>query len=144
MSQVHERLRADLMAEFPHDASIVLQSTGPDLSSFIDTLGWRLYYEKVDFIPKSLSLGSQGDKLAGILQERHDKDLKDSWLIEGPDGARWVAKAMSLSLPAPENSANRAGEPVSQLAWVNAHEGTIHVAHAGQNCLLSVSCTVCC
>jgi len=140
VSQIHERLGADVMAEFAHDASIVLKATGPDLDSFIDTLGWRLYDEKVDFIKQKLAAGSQSNKLAAILQERHDKGPEDSWPIEGPDGARWVAEAMTLSLTGPGGSA---GEPFSRMAWVNSHGGTIHVGYAGGQCLLSVSCTAC-
>lgn len=89
------------MAKFASDASIVLDATGPDLNSFIETLGWRLYDETFEHIKQSLTASNHSDRLAEVLQERYNRDLGSSWSIEGPGGARWVAKAMTLSL-APE------------------------------------------
>ena len=138
--QVHDNPGDDPMEEFAHNALIVLKATGPDLDSFIDTLGWRLYDERVDFIKQKLAASNQTDQLAEVLRQRYSKELEDSWLIEGSGGARWVAEAMTLSLTEPGGSAE---EPGSKLAWLNAHGGTIHSAQNDGDRLLSISCTAC-
>lgn len=131
-------LGADLMAEFAHDASIVLRATGSDLDSFLDTLGRRLYDKPLGLIEQKLAATNQRNKPAAILRERHDKGPEGDWPIEGPDGARWVAEAMALS-DTPEDS----GQNVSKIVWVNTHGGTVHVGYAGGNCLLAVPCMAC-
>lgn len=137
ISQVFERTWMPLINEFAHDASIALQATGPDLDSFIETLGSRLYAEDSTFIKNKLTESDKGSKLALILEERHNNG---EWPIEGSNGARWVAEAMTLSLIDP---GKRGGEPISKMAFVNAHGGTIHVGYAGLNCLISASCPGC-
>lgn len=137
ISQAYERTWTPLIDEFAYDASIVLQATGPDIDSFIETLGTRLYSEDSTFIKSQLAIGDKTSKLARILKERHNNG---EWPIEGPDGARWVADAMTLSLVDP---GKRGGEPITKLAFVNAHGGTIHVGYAGLNCLICASCPGC-
>ncbi|KAL8921862.1 MAG: hypothetical protein Q9172_003795 [Xanthocarpia lactea] len=140
ISDVYIRPRGcNLMAELAREASIVLKSTGPDLNSFVHTLGWRLYDQGVDFINRKLVARNELDKLAVILRKRYNQTTEDSWPIEGPEGARWLADAMSLSFPTPEVH----GEPLSRMAWVNAHGDTLHVGYAGLSCLLSVLCVSC-
>ncbi|KAL8920386.1 MAG: hypothetical protein Q9208_006267 [Pyrenodesmia sp. 3 TL-2023] len=140
VSQAHGRLEADPIVEFAHEASIVLDATGPDLDSFIDTLGCRLYDERFDFIKQKLAAANQSAQLAGVLQERCNKELGNSWLIEGPGGARWVAEIMTLSLT---NPGRKRGEPVSRMAFIGAHGDTIHAGPTGGNHLVSISCTAC-
>lgn len=133
-------LACDLMAEFAREASIVLRATGPDIDSFISTLGQRLYCQKAEYINQKLVANNEWDKLTSVLRKRHHPDTQNTWPIEGPDGARWLAEAMTLSLITPDVFV---GEPVSRMAWVNLHGGTIHVGYAGLSCILSVLCSSC-
>ncbi|KAL8978792.1 MAG: hypothetical protein Q9205_005713 [Flavoplaca limonia] len=111
VSQVHEYPQGESLLEFAHEASIVLDATGPDLNSFIESLGWRLYNETPNFIKQKLAAANQSDELARVLRERCNKELGATWSIEGPGGARWVAEAMTLSLT---NPGGKRGEAVSQ------------------------------
>ncbi len=139
ISQVHEQFEDDILAQFAHDASIVLRVSGPDLDSFIDTLAGRLYgIGDIGLVKQRLGIDGKRNKLAAILQGRHDKRSEDSWPIDGPDGARWIAEALSLI-----GDGGSEGKAESQIAYLDAHGGTIHTAYAGGNCLLSVFCTTC-
>ena len=138
--QVNDHLGADPMLDFAHDATFVLKTTGPDLDSFIETLGWRLYDERVEIINQKLAAENLRDSLARVIQEEYKKEKQDDWAIEGPRGTRWVAQAMTLSL---KDSGGGKSEPFSRLAYLNAHGATIHAAYAGGNRLISVSCTAC-
>ncbi|CAG8978423.1 hypothetical protein HYALB_00013112 [Hymenoscyphus albidus] len=140
VSQVYRRLGASPIAEFAHDAYITLQSTGPDLYTFIETLGSRLYDEDAASIKSKLFLENQIDKLTYILRVKHNQGK--GFPIEGPDGARWVAEAMKFT-----SSRGSSANPASRLAFLMAHGGTIHCGFAsgpgGHNCLISVACPGC-
>ena len=140
ISHIYRRhTESDNMAVFALEASIVLKATGPNPASFIDTLGSRLYDGKPPLIKQALMANNEWDKLASTLRKRHDEEL-DNWPIEGPDGARWLAKAMTLSL---KETGDFHPEPMSRMAYLNSHGGTIHAGHIGLNCVLSVPCTSC-
>ncbi|KAH6980870.1 hypothetical protein BKA56DRAFT_586092 [Ilyonectria sp. MPI-CAGE-AT-0026] len=138
-SELHQQPNMDLMHRFADDASFVLRCTGPDLDSFIKALGTRLYNEDFEFIKQNLAVGTRSNRLAGILQKRVNK-MEDNWPLEGGDGAQWVAEAMTLSLTNPKGEP---GTSISKIAVSGAHGGTIHLGHAGRNCLVSAPCTVC-
>ncbi|KAF7546321.1 hypothetical protein G7Z17_g8526 [Cylindrodendrum hubeiense] len=140
VSEAHEqKFGADLMSRFAHDASIVLRATGPDLDAFVKTLGTRLYDQDFEIINQNLAVESHCNRLASILQQRFDTG-EENWPLEGTDGARWVAEAMTLAAETPKGKGRR---PLSKIEIGGAHGGTIHLGFAGRNCLVSAPCTSC-
>lgn len=123
-----------------HLASIVLDYTGPDLVSFVSTLGTRMCGQNTQEILAHLQRCGKRRQLKTALLERYNSPRKTTWPIEGESGIKWIAEAIGLSDMSLTDKAERMGGD-TPLGFIRARGGTIHGGDTGA--IIGVACQRC-
>lgn len=118
--QPRELTKHDLLLSFSYAAKMALEFDGPDAKDFVAAMQ-RTHGAIPLIVMKNLEAKKEVQRLQNALTSNFNKPSLPRWPIQGRDGVRWLADALSLSQV-------RDGGTQSILAENSSGSGTTHCA----------------
>ncbi|KAF4344561.1 hypothetical protein FBEOM_1459 [Fusarium beomiforme] len=133
VSTISKPDRASPMKNFSCAAKVALEIEGPDVKGFVEALG-RMYPATASTTMEILEEKNEVNHLQRVLKKIYNTPEMSSWPMDGPDGIKWLADALSFSKLRP-------GASQTILGLNFAAYGTIHCSPF--NYTVGITCMGC-